>query len=72
MIRVFNFLSIVFVIAGGWLLMISGIILDLEYACGIHNMSKETGLRLMFIFLLAIVFTVSSVLLKRYVDNHKC
>ena len=72
MIKVINFLSLAFVIVGGWLFMISGFILDLEYACGIQHISKEAVFKLMLVFLLAIVFTVSSILLKRYIDNHQC
>lgn len=51
--------------------MISGFILDLEYACGIQYMSKEAGFKLMLVFLLAIISTTLSVLLKRYVDSHQ-
>lgn len=51
--------------------MISGFILDLEYACGIQHISKEAGFRLILVFLLAIISTTLSILLKRYVDNHQ-
>lgn len=51
--------------------MISGFILDLEYTCGIQYMSKEAGFKLMLVFLLAIISTTLSVLLKRYVDSHQ-
>lgn len=51
--------------------MISGFILDLEYACGIQYMSKEAGFRFILVFLLAIISTTLSILLKRYVDNHQ-
>ena len=51
--------------------MISGFILDLEYECGIQHMSKEAGFRLILVFLLAIISTTLSILLKRYVDNHQ-
>ena len=71
MIKVINFLSLAFVIVGGWLFMISGFILDLEYACGIQHISKEAGFRLILVFLLAIISTTLSILLKRYVDNHQ-
>ena len=71
MIKVINFLSLAFVIVGGWLFMISGFILDLEYACGIKYMSGEAGFRLILVFLLAIISTTLSVLLKRYVDSHQ-
>lgn len=68
--KVIDFLSLICVIIGGWLFMVSGFLFDLEYTCGIRNMSREAGFRLALMFLFAIVFTVSGVLLKRRTDKH--
>ena len=67
--KVIDFLSVTCVIIGAWLFMISGFLFDLEYTCGIQYMSRGAGFRLALMFLVAIVSTVSGVLLKRHTDK---
>ena len=41
-----KFIDIILITIGAYLLMISGIILDMEISCGIENISKSVAIKL--------------------------
>lgn len=66
-----KFIDIILITIGAYLLMISGIILDMEISCGIENIPKSVAIKLTIIFIIAIICTVGGIISAYRIDEYK-
>lgn len=66
---IYKILSIVEIVIGAFLLSATDVILDLELSCGINNMPKESGIKLIILFIVAVAFIVNSIIFANKADK---
>ena len=66
---VYKILSFAEIIIGAFLLSTAGVILDLELSCGINNMPKESGIKLIILFIVAVAFIANSIIFANKADE---
>lgn len=66
-----KFIDIILITIGAYLLMISGIILDMEISCGIENITKSVVIKLTVMLIIAIICTVGGIISAYKIDEHE-